>query len=110
MKTLDESNFKEAIENSKGLVLVKFFSPDCKHCDGADATLEYMETLYKHLQIMALDVDHSIGLALYLKIGPLPTFKFFRDGEAVYTQVGLAHPSVLEALTRTLYEKTEIST
>mgnify|MGYP005824252805 FL=1 len=64
MKILNESNFTSAIESSRGLVLVKFFSPDCEPCKALDPTLEYMDSIYPHLSLKSVNVDENVELSL----------------------------------------------
>ncbi len=105
MKVLDSSNFHDTIKASSNLVLVDFFADWCGPCKAVAPLLETWDSLYSSLDVVKVDVDASVGLAQEFGISSIPTFKFFKEGECVYTQVGMAQPSVLEGIIRTRLEQ-----
>lgn len=101
MEILTSATFKEKI-NSPKLVLIDFYADWCGPCKAIAPLLEeWSDTYAPYLDIFKVNIDTSRDLAQEFKISSIPTFKFFRQGECVYTQVGLQHPSSFEAVIRT---------
>ena len=101
MKLLDSSIFADTVKASPHLVLVDFFADWCGPCKAIAPLLEVWDELYPNLDIFKVDIDASFDLAKTFQISSVPTFKFFKKGECVYTQVGLLSASGLEAIIRT---------
>ena len=104
MKVLTSQNFDNAIEVSPSLVLVDFFAEWCGPCKAIAPLLEELDALYPELEIFKVDIDQSIDLAQRFQITGVPTFKFFKGGQPIYTQVGVLDPSSFKALVRSLYD------
>jgi thioredoxin 1 len=87
---LNEKDFKEKVEEGKGLVLVDFWAAWCPPCRALSPLLEQIdEELGDKVQVMKVDVDSNQQLAMDHKVQGIPTVKLFKDGEEVKTWVGL---------------------
>ncbi|MGL5567928.1 MAG: thioredoxin [Cetobacterium sp.] len=92
--SLDNSNFKNEVTESKGIVLVDFWADWCGPCKMLAPILEELsgETTAK---ICKIDVDESGDLAGDYGIRSIPTMIIFKDGVKVDQIVGLRQKSEL---------------
>lgn len=85
---INDSNFKEEVLESKGLVLVDFFATWCGPCKMIAPILEELDTELSDVKIVKVDVDQSPETASTYGIQSIPTMKLFKDGKDVQTTVG----------------------
>ncbi|WP_297634336.1 thioredoxin [uncultured Clostridium sp.] len=85
---INDSNFKEEVLESKGLVLVDFFATWCGPCKMIAPILEELDTELSDVKIVKVDVDQSPETANTYGIQSIPTMKLFKDGKDVQTTVG----------------------
>ena len=92
--SLNNSNFKGEVIESKGLVLVDFWADWCGPCKMLAPILEELsgETEAK---ICKVNVDESGDLAGDYGIRSIPTMIIFKDGVKVDQIVGLSQKSEL---------------
>lgn len=92
--SLNNSNFKSEVIESKGLVLVDFWADWCGPCKMLAPILEELsgETEAK---ICKVNVDESGDLAGDYGIRSIPTMIMFKDGVKVDQIVGLRQKSEL---------------
>ncbi|MGL5000242.1 MAG: thioredoxin [Cetobacterium sp.] len=92
--SLNNSNFKNEVVESKGIVLVDFWADWCGPCKMLAPTLEELseETTAK---ICKVNVDESGELAGDYGIRSIPTMIVFKDGVKVDQIVGLRQKSEL---------------
>ncbi|MDX8335698.1 MULTISPECIES: thioredoxin [Cetobacterium] len=92
--SLNNSNFKSEVTESKGLVLVDFWADWCGPCKMLAPILEELsgETEAK---ICKVNVDESGDLAGDYGIRSIPTMIVFKDGVKVDQIVGLRQKSEL---------------
>ncbi|MGL4946342.1 MAG: thioredoxin [Cetobacterium sp.] len=92
--SLNNSNFKNEVVESKGIVLVDFWADWCGPCKMLAPTLEELseETTAK---ICKVNVDESGDLAGDYGIRSIPTMIVFKDGVKVDQIVGLRQKSEL---------------
>ncbi|WP_448821363.1 thioredoxin [Cetobacterium sp.] len=92
--SLNNSNFKSEVIESKGLVLVDFWADWCGPCKMLAPILEELsgETEAK---ICKVNVDESGDLAGDYGIRSIPTMIIFKDGVKVDQIVGLRQKSEL---------------
>jgi putative thioredoxin len=101
-----------ALENSRrGLVLVNFWTPKAGPCMVLMPRLVKLATEYggKFLLVM-LNTDELGSLARRIGVTSVPTVKFFRDGEVVYTIHGAEPDSTFhQALARFIADDSSTS-
>ena len=92
--SLNNSNFKSEVAESKGIVLVDFWADWCGPCKMLAPILEELsgETEAK---ICKVNVDESGDLAGDYGIRSIPTMIIFKDGVKVDQIVGLRQKSEL---------------
>jgi len=88
--TVEDSSFKESVEEAQGLSIVDFWAEWCGPCKMIAPLLEEMVVEYAgKLTVFKLDVDSSRVTAQRFNIRSIPTLLFFKDGEVVDTVIGV---------------------
>lgn len=91
-------NFETEVLQSELPVLVDFFASWCGPCKMMAPLVEKMAEKYEgKMKIGKLDVDEDMEIAQKYRVASIPTFIFFKNGEAVETFVGGMSASELEA-------------
>ena len=93
---VDDSNFKDQVEDAKGLAVVAFWAEWCGPCKMIAPIVEEMSVEYAgKVGFFKLDVDASKNTALRFNIRSIPTLLFFKDGQVVETVIGLKNKKEL---------------
>ena len=96
-----EQNFETEVLQSELPVLVDFFAQWCGPCKMMAPLVEKMAEKYEgKMKIGKLDVDDAMEIAQKYRVASIPTFIFFKNGEAVATFVGGMSANELEAKIR----------
>lgn len=91
-------NFETEVLQSELPVLVDFFAQWCGPCKMMAPLVEKMAEKYEgKMKIGKLDVDDDMDIAQKYRVASIPTFIFFRNGEAVETFVGGMSSNELES-------------
>ncbi|CAG8474284.1 3551_t:CDS:2 [Paraglomus occultum] len=93
------SEFREALNTPKKLVVVDFFAHWCGPCKVIAPKVEGLSKTFRHVTFLKVDVDASKDIATAEKISAMPTFKFYKDGQEIAKIVGADYHQ-LETLTR----------
>ena len=92
-----EQNFETEVLQSELPVLVDFFAQWCGPCKMMAPLVEKMAEKYEgKMKIGKLDVDDAMEIAQKYRVASIPTFIFFKNGEAVATFVGGMSANELE--------------
>ena len=87
--TFTTDNFETEVLQSKEPVLVDFYADWCGPCKMMAPLVGKMEEKYQgQVKIGKLNVDESMEIAQQYRVANIPTFMFFKDGQAVATYVG----------------------
>ncbi len=87
---VEDSNFKDSVENAQGLSVVDFWAEWCGPCKMVAPLLEEMASEYAgKVSFFKLDVDSSRDTAQRFNIRSIPTLLFFKGGEVVDTVIGV---------------------
>ena len=93
---VDDSGFKERVENAKGLSVVDFWAEWCGPCKMISPIVEEMAAEYAgKVNFFKLNVDENKDTALRFSIRSIPTLLFFKDGQVVETVIGLRNKEEL---------------
>lgn len=96
LEHLDESNYKDTVEQHELPILVDFYAEWCPPCRRLGPVLEDLaEELEGQLSIMKVDVQASQALASSLGVMNIPTMIIYKDGEEVDRIVGGKGKNVL---------------
>lgn len=92
---LDESNFDEKIKS--GVALVDFYATWCPPCNAIAPTVDKIEKEYEGKALVAkVNVSESSDLADRFGITAIPTFIFFKDGQAVKKTMGIMNEKLFK--------------
>lgn len=93
---LDDTNFEQHVENTKGLTFVDFWAPWCAPCRIVAPTIEKLAQRYAgRVRFTKLNVDEAPQTAAAYQIGSIPTLAIFKDGEPVTGVAGAVPESFL---------------
>ncbi|MBU0536999.1 MAG: thioredoxin [Gammaproteobacteria bacterium] len=98
IQQLQEQNFNEAINNTKGPVLVDFWAEWCGPCKMMNPVLENLAgELDGSVAIAKLNVDESPDIAQRYNVRGIPTLLLFNNGELVAQRTGAASQQQVKA-------------
>lgn len=83
MLNLDKENFGEEVLESKGLVLVDFWSSKCEPCIELMPAVEELASRYPTVKFTKLNILENRRLAIGQKVMGLPTILIYKDGEKI---------------------------
>ena len=90
-------NFQKEVLESDIPVLVDFFAQWCGPCKMMGPVVEKLaEKFAGRVKIGKLDVDEAGAIAQQYRVASIPTFIFFKGGQAVETSVGAMSAVALE--------------
>ncbi|XP_074480411.1 uncharacterized protein LOC141761082 [Sebastes fasciatus] len=96
--TLEE--FEAILKEEAGdkLVAVDFTATWCPPCKMIGPKFEKMETDFKEVFFLKVDVDEGAEIAKKYKVNAMPTFMFFKKAKKVDELVGADEKKLLEKL------------
>lgn len=98
MINLTESNFREEVLNSKGVVLVDFWAPWCGPCRMVGPVLEEIaREKGDKVKVVKVNVDENPGLGSNYNVMSIPTMIIFKEGRLVEQFVGAMPKPVIES-------------
>ena len=94
----NSSNFEAEVLNSEVPVLVDFYADWCGPCKMMAPIVHQLADVYDgQMKIGKLNVDDSLDIAQKYRVMSIPTFIFFKDGQALETVVGGMSKGELES-------------
>jgi thioredoxin 1 len=96
---ITDSQFESEVIKSKQPVVVDFFATWCPPCQRLAPILEDLANVYDgRVKFVKLNTDQEQEWAGKLGVRGLPTLAYFKDGEAMTTEGGLAPPNRIKDL------------
>lgn len=96
-----DQNFKQEVEENKGVVLVDFFAEWCGPCKVQGPIIEELAEEYKGkdgIKIGKLNIDENQETAQKFNVMSIPTLILFKDGKPLETLVGMQDKDSLKEL------------
>ena len=84
----DQENFNNNVINSNKLILVDFFATWCGPCQMLAPVLEKLSSSDNSFDIVKIDIDSNIDLAVKYNIDVVPTLVIFKDGKELDRTMG----------------------
>ena len=88
MKYINKENFENEVLNSEKLTVVDFFATWCGPCQMLAPVLEKISNENSDLNIVKVDIDESVELAIKYQVEVVPTLVIFKGGNVVKTLEG----------------------
>ena len=97
---LTNQNFKQEVEENKGLVLVDFSALWCGPCKLMAPIIDELAEDYKgkDIKIGKLDIDDGNEVAEKYNVMSVPTFILFKGGEVIEQLTGYQSKDALEEI------------
>ena len=94
---VNDENFEAEVLQAEGPVLVDFYADWCGPCKMMSPMVEAIADSYEgKLKVCKLNVDNAQETAGKYGVMSIPTFIFFKDGEAVHQAVGALPQNAFE--------------
>lgn len=97
MKLINKEEFNN-MKNESGLKVIDFFATWCGPCKMLTPVLEELsEEMGNSVEIVKIDVDESMDLAMDYQVTTVPTLLFMKNGEEVGRKIGFSPKVALKA-------------
>jgi len=101
-----DSDFDETVLKARSPIVVDFQGKDCAPCRLMEPIVEELVEEYAdRVGFVSVDVEESPQSARAYKVRGVPTFVFFKDGEAVDRVVGALPKRVFQSKVDALLRK-----
>lgn len=94
---ITDADFNEMVLQGSGISVVDFWAPWCGPCHSMAPALEaFAEANAEKVRVFKLDVDDNPKTAETYEIRSVPTVIFFKNGEAIETNMGAMSQASLQ--------------
>lgn len=95
LSELNENNFEETINNTKGKLLIDCYATWCGPCKRLSPIIENLASKYDKCTFYKLDVDNAESISDEYNIMSIPTLLLFENGKLLKKDVGLKNEEEL---------------
>lgn len=88
MNIINKENFENEVLKNDKLTVVDFFATWCGPCQMLAPVLEKISNENDDLNIVKVDIDESVELAIKYQVEVVPTLVIFKNGNPVKTLEG----------------------
>ena len=88
-------DYVKSLKENTNLV-VDFWAPWCGPCKSLAPVLERVSNDYPDVTFVKVNIDENRALAENNNVTSIPTLKYFKEGQAVATQVGMSSLTQIE--------------
>ena len=88
IKHINKDNFEDVVLKNKNLVIADFFAVWCGPCQMLAPVLEKISNDKNDIEVVKIDIDENMELAMKYGIEVVPTLKIFKNGEIVKSLEG----------------------
>lgn len=98
MIILNSENFKEEVEEYKGLVLIDFYADWCGPCKMLAPTFEELAKENPDVKFCKVNVDNNMDLARMFKVESIPLIAVVKDNTFLDMSLGFVPKKTLSDL------------
>ena len=91
-KIINTSQFRNDVENGKGVVVVDFYATWCGPCKMLAPVFEESKANF-----IKVDIDQNNDLARKYMVSTVPTMMIFKDGKQVDTMIGFMPKDLIKS-------------
>jgi len=88
VNAVTSETFEAEVLKASGLVVVDFYADWCGPCKMMAPIIDSISEDYDDVKFVKLNVDYNQDLAMNYGVMSIPTFMFFKNGDAAKTIVG----------------------
>lgn len=97
-KVINTSQFRNDVENGKGIVVVDFYATWCGPCKMLAPVFESVgKEMSQNARFVKIDIDQSLEIAQQFNISTVPTVMIFKNGKPVDSLVGFVPKEKIKA-------------
>ncbi len=98
-KELNAKDFQAEIIDSKSTAMVDFWTPWCGPCRMMGPIVDKLADEHAgKVNIAKVNIDDNPDLAAKYNVTTIPTLVFFKDGDSVYTSIGVVSEDELNKI------------
>ncbi len=91
MIEINDKNFNEIIQKPNQLIIVDFWAEWCAPCRILTPILQDVSTNFNNVIFAKCNVDENPIVTSKFGIRSIPTILYFKNGNVIDTQIGVAH-------------------
>ena len=98
MTVLNKDNFKNEVEEYKGLIIIDLYADWCAPCRMLSPVIEELESENTDVKFCKINVDQEPELARMFKVSSIPMIAAVKDNTFLDMSVGYVPKATLEGL------------
>jgi len=100
---LNDNEFTEKVEKTRGVVIIDFWAPWCGPCQILAPSVEKLaQEMTGKANVYKINVDENKKSAMKFRIMSIPTVIWFKDGKVVDSVLGVVPYETLSEKTKAL--------